>query len=232
MVFFGIRSFVSQFPPRPERVWSLGGVALLHLAVLALLLSYRIVLPDAPEGPVLRLESVRAVSRPTAAARAALLTIAVPDLAPEVRLVDEERSAARPPIRRPVEAVIAEEVLTPSIAANSLGGRGFDLMAPPTYDAPYLQNRMPVYPPAARAAGEEGVVLLRVMVNPQGRAQAAEIYRSSGHARLDEAARQAVLGWAYVAAERGRRPVMSWTLIPIRFMASGAVTTDETAIYG
>ena len=225
------RSVLSQYRPRPEQLWSLGGVALLHIAVLALLLTYRIILPEAPEGPVIRLESVQAVPRPPSATRQVLLSITVPDLEPEVPVAQEPRSAARPPVRRPVEAMIAEEVLTPSIAANSLGARGFDLMAPPTFDAPYLQNRMPDYPPASRTAGEEGVVVLRVLVNPQGRGQAAEIYKSSGHACLDEAARQTVLRWSYVPAERGRRPVMSWTLVPFRFMAGGVVSIDDGALF-
>lgn len=216
---------------RPQRLWSLGGVALLHAAVLAALLTYRIVLPEAPEGPIIRLESVHLAPPPTAPLQG-LLSITVPELEPDVPVAGEPRPAPRPLVPRSVEAVIAEEALTPSVAANSLGGRGFDFMSPPTFDAPYLQNPMPVYPRASRAAGEAGVVVLRVLVTPQGRGRAADIYRSSGHARLDEAARRAVLRWSYVPAERGRRPVTSWTLVSIRFAADGEVAFEADAFSG
>lgn len=210
----------------------MAGVGLVHLAVLGLLLTYRLVLPDAPDGPVLRLETA-VFAPPLPQPRPALpvitlLPVPVPMLAPAMPGADEaRRRPMRPPKPRPVDAVIAEEVLTPSIAANSLDGRGFDFMSPPVYDAPWLQNRLPVFPRASLAAREAGTVVLRVLVTPQGRAQSADIYRSSGHARLDEAARQAVLAWRYLPAERGRRPVLSWTLVSLRFQADGQVLLDD-----
>jgi protein TonB len=56
----------------------------------------------------------------------------------------------------------------------------------------YLRAPEPRYPPASRAAREEGLVLLRVLVDERGRAQAIDVLRSSGHTRLDEAACAAV----------------------------------------
>ena len=56
----------------------------------------------------------------------------------------------------------------------------------------YLRAPEPRYPPASRAAREEGLVLLRVLVDERGRAQDVTVLKSSGHSRLDEAARQAV----------------------------------------
>ena len=49
------------------------------------------------------------------------------------------------------------------------------------------------YPAASRAAREEGLVVLRVVVDAEGRAREAAIVRSSAHARLDKSARVAVL---------------------------------------
>ncbi len=234
-----LRHPIRHYRPGPDqfwlaRAWISGVVALLHLGVMGLLLTYRIILPDAPDGPVLRLE--RAVFLPEAAQAALeqaasgrappmpLLPVTVPVVAPDVPMpLEARRRAMQPQKPRAVEAVIAEEALTPLIAANSLGGRGFDFMAPPTYDAAFLQNRLPVYPAASLGAKEEGSVVLRVLVTPQGRGHSAQIFKSSGHARLDEAAVQTVLRWRFIPAERGRRPVMSWTLVPIRFQADGRV---------
>lgn len=243
MALSRFRHLTSHYRPSPDRAWIFSGVVLLHVALLALLLTYRILLPDAPEGPVLRLETAVFAPNPplppgesdawSMTAPSVSLPIPLPDLEPKELLAEEARqrgSRVRP--HRSAEAVIAEEVLTPSIAANSLGGRGFDFMSPPTYAEPFLQNRMPPYPRFSRDGGEEGTVVLRVLVTPNGRGHSAEIFKSSGHARLDDAARQAVLRWAYIPAERGRRPVMSWTLIPIRFQANGAVMLDEAELFG
>lgn len=57
----------------------------------------------------------------------------------------------------------------------------------------YLQAPQADYPPLARRMGEEGKVVLRVLVNEQGRAENVEIQKSSGFNRLDDAARQALL---------------------------------------
>ncbi len=46
-----------------------------------------------------------------------------------------------------------------------------------------------VYPAAARAAGQEGRVAIRVMVDRTGRVLSAQIVSSSGSSLLDEGAR-------------------------------------------
>lgn len=53
----------------------------------------------------------------------------------------------------------------------------------------YLGRRpSPVYPRVSQRRGEQGRVVLRVLISPQGRVADVSIRRSSGHARLDEAA--------------------------------------------
>ena len=91
----------------------------------------------------------------------------------------------------------------------------------PIFAADYLDNPPPSYPVVSRRAGEQGRVVLRVLVNPGGRADDVEIRNSSGHARLDEAAREAVRRWRFVPAKRGNEPVPAWVLIPISFRLEG-----------
>jgi protein TonB len=50
----------------------------------------------------------------------------------------------------------------------------------------------PEYPPASLRAEETGTVTVRFYIDAEGRAVRSEIARSSGHKRLDEAARQAL----------------------------------------
>lgn len=87
----------------------------------------------------------------------------------------------------------------------------------PVFDADYLENPAPDYPTASRRRGEEGRVILRVLVNPQGRADEVQVRTSSGFPRLDDAARQTVRLWKFVPAKRGDEPVAAWVLIPISF---------------
>ena len=85
------------------------------------------------------------------------------------------------------------------------------------FDANYLRNPAPPYPALSRRMGEEGKVVLRVSVTPQGAADSVEIKTSSGSPRLDESAQKTVRNWKFVAAKRGDTPVQSWVLVPIIF---------------
>lgn len=85
------------------------------------------------------------------------------------------------------------------------------------FDADYLQNPKPVYPPMSRRQGEEGKVVLRVRVSAQGTSLAVEIKQSSGFTRLDEAARAAVEKWRFVPARQGSEAVESSVLVPLNF---------------
>lgn len=88
---------------------------------------------------------------------------------------------------------------------------------PPIFNAAYLENPPPSYPPASRRFGETGHVLLRVFVSATGRAEQIELKTSSGFDRLDDAARAAVTRWRFVPARRGDEPVAAWVLVPITF---------------
>ncbi len=85
------------------------------------------------------------------------------------------------------------------------------------FDADYLQNPKPVYPPMSRRQGEEGKVVLRVRVSAQGTSLAVEIKQSSGYTRLDEAARSAVERWRFIPARQGADAVESTVLVPLNF---------------
>ena len=92
-------------------------------------------------------------------------------------------------------------------AANSWG-LGIGLL-------PYIPP--PPYPPLARRMGEEGKVVLRVAVTPQGSASEVQIHTSSGSTRLDESAQKTVRNWKFIPAKQGDTAVSSWVLVPIIF---------------
>jgi protein TonB len=63
--------------------------------------------------------------------------------------------------------------------------------------------------------------VLRVLVDPAGRAAEVQVHTSCGHARLDEAARETVRRWKFIPARRGSETVAAWVLIPISFRLEG-----------
>lgn len=85
------------------------------------------------------------------------------------------------------------------------------------FDADYLDNPKPRYPPASRRLGEQGRVLLRVHVSAAGLADKVEIKRGSGFARLDQAASDAVSRWRFIPARRGEQSTAAWVQVPIIF---------------
>ncbi len=72
------------------------------------------------------------------------------------------------------------------------------VLTEPVFNADYLDNPAPVYPAVSRRIGEQGRVILRVLVSPTGLAEEVQVRSSSGHVRLDEAARTTVARWRFV----------------------------------
>ena len=88
---------------------------------------------------------------------------------------------------------------------------------PPRFDADYLHNPAPAYPRASRVAGQQGKVMLKVLVSELGAAVSVQVQDSSGIARLDAAALDAVRQWRFVPAKRGTEAIEDWVLVPIAF---------------
>lgn len=110
-----------------------------------------------------------------------------------------------PPSQNAIEATATPPV-RPPIAAQSL----------------QISRRVdPTYPPSARRAGEEGSVQLRILVDERGLPGEVQIVKSSGFARLDQAAIEAVRRWRFVAASNGSQPVVAWTQVAITFRLTG-----------
>jgi len=64
---------------------------------------------------------------------------------------------------------------------------------------------------------EEGTVLLRVLVQPDGTAGDVQIKASSGYTLLDRSARTTVRNWRFNPATVDGKPVAQWYQVPIQF---------------
>ena len=76
--------------------------------------------------------------------------------------------------------------------------------------APVFLGGKPPYPWLSRRNHEEGKVLLRIQVNLQGRAILIQIKRSSGSARLDNAAINHVQNNIFTPAQHNGKPIIAW----------------------
>jgi protein TonB len=115
----------------------------------------------------------------------------------------------------------------PTAASDRAAESASVKVTPPRLDAAYLSNPPPAYPPAARRAGEQGTVTLRVLVMRDGLPSRVEIEKSSGSRLLDAAARDAVWGWRFAPARHGTDPVEQWMQVPVRFRLEDAPVTGS-----
>lgn len=81
----------------------------------------------------------------------------------------------------------------------------------------YLQAPAPVYPPLSRRLREHGEVLLRVLVSADGLPESVQLQRSSGFARLDEAALAALKSARFKPYSENGKPQPFWVLVPLSF---------------
>ena len=88
----------------------------------------------------------------------------------------------------------------------------------PSSSADYLSNPAPVYPPISKRLGEQGKVLVRVLIGADGVPQKAELKRSSGFDRLDGSALNYVMRCRYVPGKVGGMPQTMWYEAPVNFV--------------
>lgn len=123
-----------------------------------------------------------------------------------------------PVIEIPNDAPPAARTITIPVAAPPTAAPQEDRSVPKLVSAvEYVREPVPRYPPQSRRLREQGLVVLRVVIDERGVASSIEVERSSGHARLDDAAREAVLRAAFRPYVEDGEPRRALVLIPIEF---------------
>lgn len=74
--------------------------------------------------------------------------------------------------------------------------------------------RLPQYPKRSEEKGEEGTVVFRFLVGTDGRVQSAQLVRSSGFERLDNAAKDAFMKCTFTPGTVDGVPQSSWVKQP------------------
>ena len=126
---------------------------------------------------------------------------------PELPIVD------LPPIAEPSDHAISIPVKVATATASAEDRSAPKLIA----TVEYLRQPSPRYPPQSRKLREQGLVMLRVMIDERGVACSIEVESSSGYARLDHAAREAVERAAFRPYVEDGSPRRAMVLIPIEF---------------
>lgn len=105
-------------------------------------------------------------------------------------------------------APIAQPATPPTAPART------DVTISASYGA---SNEKPKYPMMSKRIGEQGTVVLRVLVKSDGSAGAVEVKISSNYPRLDQSAVDAVKNWRFIPATSDGRPIDEWYQVPIPF---------------
>lgn len=148
------------------------------------------------------------------------------------RIVNRPQPVLREPERTPATRVqAAEELPAPvsapaesppvPVAADASRAPPRDVLTSPVFNAAYLRNPPPRYPAAARRSGDQGTVMVKVLVSSAGDPLRVDLDQSSGSGALDGAALDAVKGWRFVPARRGDRSIADWVRVPIVFRLEG-----------
>jgi periplasmic protein TonB len=138
-------------------------------------------------------------------------------------------TAPKPPPPAPAPPPTAPVVTTPSPAAIQLPA-ATPVAAPapppaatPAHAAPAVRTSAviqagatcakPDYPSASRRLEEEGTVTLKFLIGVDGRVMQAEVEKTSGFQRLDEAARNALSKCQFKPGTVDGKPEQSWASI-------------------
>ncbi len=133
---------------------------------------------------------------------------------PEPAAVDPVPVAEPTPAPQVVAAKTPEVVEKP---APKVEPQAEPVIEPPKFGAAYLHNPAPAYPSMSRRSGEQGRVLLKVLVSTNGEADTVQLDKSSGFDRLDQAAIEAVKKWQFIPAKRNNQPLSAFVLVPVKF---------------
>ena len=86
---------------------------------------------------------------------------------------------------------------------------------------PRLQRKVnPSYPYRAKRRGVEGRVVVKFLVDKQGRVSQVSLVRAEPEGVFEESALQAVRKWRFKPGKKDGEPVPTWVSVPIRFELS------------
>ncbi len=197
--------------------YTIATVLLIHAGLLWVVQRELAELPASNEsGQVMMADVVSDMPNPAPLAPAKPSQQPVPTSTPTKSATKTDAPALTPNSSNAQETAAAStSAAAPSTASGKTGAPS---LVEPSADADYLKNPPPAYPRASRRLGEQGTVIVRVFISTQGLPEKAEVRTSSGFARLDQAALDAVQRCRFLPGRRSGTPEAMWFNIPVRFV--------------
>lgn len=186
-----------------------GVILVAHVAIVFALLSIGPRLPSILQNVPVEVRFIQERDQPPPQWQPPDVQAAAPQIVaemPEVPLVEI-------PVMEPSERAITTPVQAAAIAKTPASDNAPRLISA----VEYLREPSPRYPPQSRRLREQGLVILRVLIDEAGTARSIEVETSSGHERLDHAAREAVSRAAFRPYVEDGLPRRALVLIPIEF---------------
>ena len=197
---------------------TIAAVLLVHVALLWVAQSQLAELPASDEsGQVVMADVVSDIPNPAPLTHAKQEPTATTTPTP-TRSVTKTDTPALTPNSSNTQEAPASTAAAAAAPSTASGKTGSPSLVEPSADADYLKNPPPGYPRISRRNGEQGTVIVRVFISTQGTPEKAEVRTSSGFARLDQAALEAVQRWRFVPGRRNGTPEAMWFNIPVRFI--------------
>jgi periplasmic protein TonB len=151
---------------------------------------------------------------------------------PRVDIVAPAIDAARPQVQIPevpVTQELSERAITVQVSPAPPAPAASDAAPKLISEIEYVQEPAPHYPVQSRRLREQGLVVLKVLIDERGLACDIQIESSSGHSRLDEAAREAVSRALFRPYVEDGSPRRALVLIPIEFSLARAAAAARRA---
>ena len=133
------------------------------------------------------------------------------------REVAEAPPERRPPPRQSAPQTAAPQPVRLNAALQGMESFTLEGRTTPPEAADAARNRRPNYPEASRRRGEQGVVRVELLVDPNGRVVDVRVLESSGFSALDAEAIKAVRDWRFRPAQRGGLPVAGSITTAVHF---------------
>ena len=217
--------FGAPAPQRPlARFAPMAGVLALHVLLFWCFYSglmSRVAKVALPEEVFISFVSAPTPPKPAAAPAPKVAQLAPPPVLTAPPVVPVVIAPAAPPMATtPAPAAASAEKAAPAAAPVIAAAP-----APATVSGPktissgveYIQAPQPVYPNMSKRLGEQGKVILLVLINEKGTADKVVVQTSSGWPRLDEAGRQAAMRALFKPHVEDGRAVPVYVVVPLNF---------------
>jgi periplasmic protein TonB len=207
------------------RATTLFGTVLVHaLIIYAILTNATKVFTSIPTQPTItvfsepprrpvdwNLPPVKWVRRPPVWPKA-MLVLPTVDIPAESPLRDESSSSPTA-LSEVSSGVSKEDTVVPNAPGASVG------VADKTLTIRVTHRVQPNYPSASASAGEQGYVVLGVLIDVHGAVSKVDLVQSSGYRELDEAALHAIRQWTFAVEGKMPQATPTWTKIAFGFRA-------------